>query len=71
MQHFINFIWTSAVAVYSSYCLINVCAVIYKAHTSQIPAKDVKEKCLTCFIAAVAFLVFVSILYKSLIIKLF
>ena len=50
--------------MYSSYCLINVCAVIYKAHTGQIPAKDVKEKCLTCFIAAVAFLVFVSILYK-------
>ncbi len=71
MQHIINFIWMSAIAVYSSYCLIKVCAIIYKAHTGQISAKDVKEKCLTCFIAAVAFLVFVSILYKSLIIKLF
>lgn len=71
MQHFINFIWISAVAVYSSYCLINACAVIYKAHTGQIPAKDVKEKCLTCFIAGAAFLAFVVILYKSPIIKLF
>ena len=69
MQHFINFIWTSAVAVYSCYCAGNIYATIYKAHTGQIPAKDIKEKCLTYFIAVVAFLV--SILYKPLIIKLF
>lgn len=71
MQHFINFVWILAVAVYSGYCFINMCIIIYKSYTGNIPAKDVKEKCFTYFIAAVAFLILVAIIYKSLIINLF
>lgn len=71
MEHFINFVWMSATAIFAICCLANMFFINYKAFKGIIPPETITKECLRCSLELLAFMAIVTMVNPASIISLF
>lgn len=71
MGHFINFVWMTAIAIFTACCLADMLFIACKTHKGRISSETATTECIRCFLVLLAFMAIVAIINPVSSISLF